>query len=134
MLSVAHWLFAFLLSSAGVLFIYLGCSGGIPGLRLFLRGRPVVLYILSNEYVEGGTPGQAPIYEVAGGDFAARRAISSHSAHPPLHTPGDVVEGRYDPATGAAESHQVLWRQLWIAGMLLLLGLVPMTLALMIVF
>ncbi len=133
-MSIALWLFAVLLSMAGGVFIYLGVSGGLPGLHLFLRGKPVLLCILTNEYVEGGTSGQAPIYEVAGGEFAGRRAISSHSTHPPIHTPGDVVEGRYEPESGTAESYKSLWRQLWIAGMLLLLGLVPITLALMIVF
>ena len=45
-----------------------------------------------------------------------------------------MVEGRCDPELGIAESYKTLWRQLWIAGMLLALGAVPMTLALMIVF
>ncbi|MEM7430149.1 MAG: hypothetical protein AAF441_29155 [Pseudomonadota bacterium] len=133
-MTIAAWLFAALLSLAGTVFIYLGLSGGMSGLRLLLLGRSVLLYIHTNEYVEGGTPGQAPIYEVVGGEFAGNRAISKHSAHPPLHTPGDVVEGRCDPEQGIAESYKTLWRQLWINGMLLLLGLVPMVLALMILF
>ncbi len=133
-MSIAAWFFAGILFATGAFFLYLGFAGGIPALRLFLGGRKVLLYILSNEYVEGGTSGQAPVYEIAGGDFAGKRVISTHSTHPPLHRPGEVVEGRHDPETGATESDKILWRQLWIEGMLLLLGTVPMTLALMILF
>ena len=43
MLPIASLLFFALLSSAGAIFLYLGVTGGMPGLRLLLRGRPVVL-------------------------------------------------------------------------------------------
>ena len=68
------------------------------------------------------------------GADVAFAGVGAYASHPPLHKAGDTVEGRCDLRLARIESNKILRGQLWIAAMFQMIGLVPIILALMIVF
>ena len=130
----AIWIFILLLFAAGAVFLYLGFNNGRDSFLLMWNGKPCVIYVISNEYVDAGSAGQAPFYEIVSGAYAGKRNIGAYASHPPLHKAGDTVEGRCDPRLARIESNKILRGQLRIAAMFQMIGLVPIILALMIIF